>query len=144
MSHPEYPLWIQERNEFYKKRSQTLYEIFSKVPYITFNPPKGAFYATIVFQEPLQREMKLEIANKELESFLQEVLANPNLSNDQRFVYYLLAAKNICVVPLSSFVTPLQGFRCTLLEQDDEKFIKTYETIAQAIIEYYESAKVYV
>lgn len=144
MSHPEYPLWIQERNEFYKKRSQTLYEIFSKVPYITFNPPKGAFYATIVFQEPLQREMKLEIANKELESFLQEVLANPNLFNDQRFVYYLLAAKNICVVPLSSFVTPLQGFRCTLLEQDDEKFIKTYETIAQAIIEYYESAKVYV
>lgn len=141
MTHPEYPAWIEERNQFYKKRSEMLYKIFSKVPYITFNPPKGAFYATIVFQEPLQREMKLPIQNKDVENFMQEILSNPNLSMDQRFVYYLLASKNICVVPLSSFVTPLQGFRCTLLEQDDEKFIETYETIANSIIEYYESLK---
>lgn len=144
MTHPEYPAWIEERNQFYKKRSEMLYKIFSKVPYITFNPPKGAFYATIVFQEPLQREMRLPIKNKEVENFMQEILSNPNLSLDQRFVYYLLASKNICVVPLSSFVTSLQGFRCTLLEQSDEKFIETYETIANSIVEYYESVKAFV
>ncbi|MFN3604866.1 MAG: pyridoxal phosphate-dependent aminotransferase [Leptonema sp. (in: bacteria)] len=141
MTHPEYSKWIEERNQFYKKRSEMLAQIFSKVPYVTFNPPKGAFYATILFTEPLQREMKLPIKNKELETFIQETMSNPKLSLDQRFVYYLLAAKNICVVPLSTFVTPLQGFRCTLLEQNEEKFIETFETIAQSIIEYYESVK---
>jgi aspartate/methionine/tyrosine aminotransferase len=144
MTHPEYKNWINERNQFYKRRSEMLEKIFSKVPGITFNPPKGAFYATIVFNEPLNPKMKLEIKHPVVKQFIEEICTNPNLSNDQRFVYYLLGAKNICVVPLSTFVTPLQGFRCTLLESDDDKFIETYSTIADAIVEYYNSAKVYV
>jgi len=144
MTHPEYKNWINERNQFYKRRSEMLEKIFSKVPGITFNPPKGAFYATIVFNEPLNPKMKLEIKHPVVKQFIEEICSNPNLSNDQRFVYYLLGAKNICVVPLSTFVTPLQGFRCTLLESDDDKFIETYSTIADAIVEYYNSAKVYV
>ena len=39
---------------------------------------------------------------------------------DKRFVYYLLGAKGICVVPISSFCSELQGFRVTLLEEDEE------------------------
>jgi len=92
----------------------------------------------------LNPKMKLEIKHPVVKQFIEEICSNPNLSNDQRFVYYLLGAKNICVVPLSTFVTPLQGFRCTLLESDDDKFIETYSTIADAIVEYYNSAKVYV
>lgn len=144
MSHPEYHSWLKERNEFYKKRSMMLQEIFSRVPGITFNPPKGAFYATIVFNEPLSNQMKLKIKNPVVKEYVEELCKNPNISNDQRFVYYLLGAKNICVVPLSTFVTPLQGFRCTLLENDDERFIEIYSTIADAIVEYYQSVKVYV
>ncbi len=142
MSHPEYLNWIEERNQFYKRRSEMLYEIMSKVPGIIFHPPKAAFYATIVFNEPLSKDMKLKIYNPVVREFIENICSNPNLSHDQRFVYYLLGAKNICVVPLSTFVTPLQGFRCTLLEADDKKFIETYTTIAESIIEYYDSAKV--
>lgn len=142
MSRPEYHSWLQERKEFYKKRSEMLKEIFAKVPYIRFNPPGAAFYASIVFEEPLTNDMKLEIHNDKVREYVESLCSNPNISPDQRFVYYLLGAKNICVVPLSTFVTPLQGFRCTLLERDEEKFLSTYKTIADAIIEYYESAKV--
>ncbi|MCS7204086.1 MAG: pyridoxal phosphate-dependent aminotransferase [Leptospiraceae bacterium] len=141
LSHPEYPNWLNQRNQFYKKRSEMLQEIFSKVPGIKFNPPKAAFYASIVFEEPITKDMKLEIPDKKVREFVETLCSNPSLSNDQRFVYYLLGAKQICVVPLSTFVTPLQGFRCTLLEQDDDVFIQTYTTIADAIVEYYNSAK---
>ncbi len=41
---------------------------------------------------------------------------------DKRFVYYLLAATGICVVPLTGFNCDLKGFRVTLLESDDAKF----------------------
>jgi hypothetical protein len=44
------------------------------------------------------------------------------------------------VVPLSSFNTDLQGFRCTLLEQNELKFRKTMETLATSVKEYLESA----
>ncbi len=142
LSHPEYPKWLEKRNQFYKRRSEILYEIFSKVQGISFNPPKGAFYATIVFNEPLSREMMLEIPNSQVRNLIDEICRNSKLSNDQRFVYHLLGATNICVVPLSTFVTDLQGFRCTLLEQDEEIFIQAFTTIAQKIEEYLSSVKV--
>jgi aspartate/methionine/tyrosine aminotransferase len=40
------------------------------------------------------------------------------------------------VVPLSSFATDLQGFRITLLEKDEQEFIKIFTTISQAIDRY--------
>jgi len=43
MTHPEYKNWINERNQFYKRRSEMLEKIFSKVPGITFNHPKELF-----------------------------------------------------------------------------------------------------
>jgi aspartate/methionine/tyrosine aminotransferase len=62
------------------------------------------------------------------------------MEQDKRFVYYLIGAAGICVVPLSSFNTDLQGFRFTLLEQNELKFRKTMETLAASIEEYLESA----
>jgi len=58
---------------------------------------------------------------------------------DKRFVYYLIGAAGICVVPLSSFNTDLHGFRFTLLEQNELKFRKTMETLAACMEEYLES-----
>jgi aspartate/methionine/tyrosine aminotransferase len=59
-----------------------------------------------------------------------------NVALDKRFVYYLLAATGICVVPLTGFNCDLQGFRVTLLESDDAKFEWTFRTLREKIIEY--------
>jgi aspartate/methionine/tyrosine aminotransferase len=58
------------------------------------------------------------------------------MAADRRFVYYLLASRGICVVPLSSFQSNLQGFRVTLLEEDVETFSDTFMQIREAIEEF--------
>jgi hypothetical protein len=58
---------------------------------------------------------------------------------DYRFVYYLLGAKGICVVPSTSFCTDLKGFRVTLLEEDEEELREVFTTIHDAIVEYLHS-----
>jgi alanine-synthesizing transaminase len=63
---------------------------------------------------------------------------------DSRFVYYLLATKGVCVVPLSSFQSDLLGFRITLLEEDPEVLDYTFAQIADAINEFCNSDKVQV
>jgi aspartate/methionine/tyrosine aminotransferase len=55
---------------------------------------------------------------------------------DKRFVYYVLAATGICVVPISSFCSDLHGFRATLLEEDAEKMRWMYQKLRSAIMEY--------
>ena len=50
-----------------------------------------------------------------------------------------LAATGICVVPLSSFATDLQGFRITLLEKDEDDFVEIFQTIAASIRRYIDS-----
>jgi aspartate/methionine/tyrosine aminotransferase len=51
----------------------------------------------------------------------------------------MLAAAGICVVPLTSFSTNLQGFRFTLLEQDEDAFRQMIEKLATSITSYLES-----
>jgi aspartate/methionine/tyrosine aminotransferase len=60
---------------------------------------------------------------------------------DKRFVYYLLGATGICVVPLTSFFTAVPGFRMTLLEKDEKHFEYVVKSIAEKIVEYVESSK---
>jgi hypothetical protein len=62
----------------------------------------------------------------------------PDVLPDKRFVYYLLAAKGICVVPISSFCSDLRGFRVTLLEDNEELLTSTFTSISEAIEEYIE------
>jgi aspartate/methionine/tyrosine aminotransferase len=62
-----------------------------------------------------------------------------NVALDKRFVYYLLAATGICVVPLTGFNCGLQGFRTTLLEWDDRKFEWIFTTLRDRIREYLKS-----
>ena len=59
---------------------------------------------------------------------------------DKRFVYYLLGATGICVVPLTGFCCNRKGFRVTLLETDDAKRLHTWRTIVDAITRYLASA----
>ena len=70
---------------------------------------------------------------------MEGLVSQPGVSLDKRFVYYLLASTGICVVPISSFCTPEQGFRITLLERDEQEFTQIFKTIAESITAYLES-----
>jgi hypothetical protein len=81
----------------------------------------------------------LPVADPTLAAFIRE--RTGNVAADKRFVYWLLAATGICVVPLSGFMSDLPGFRFTLLEHDDEKRAKIYKTIAEAAEAYVTEAE---
>ena len=141
MTHPEYENYLESRIRQYEKLSNIAYNILKDVPYIVVNRTNGAFYMTIVFNEAvLNGKQKLKIKESSIRNYVENIV-DARIENDKRFVYYLLAATGICVVPLTSFFTALPGFRFTLLEKDDTKFEKTVNTIAKKIVEYVESSK---
>lgn len=141
LSHKEFKPYVKSRNERYKNRSDTAYEIFRGVPGIIAPKPAGAFYLTVVFEEgKLKPGQKLEIEDTRIREFINTKTKDFGAGKlDKRFVYYLMGAKGICVVPLSGFNSGLPGFRLTLLEPDEKVFEKTMRTIAAAISEYLKS-----
>jgi len=58
---------------------------------------------------------------------------------DKRFVYYLMGATGIVVVPLTGFQCRHHGFRGTLLEHDDAKRAWILQTLRSSIEQYVES-----
>lgn len=140
MEHEAYPEYRLALNKTLEQKSRHMQELLADIPYIRFNESNGAFYNTILFNEQyLNDRQRLVIDNPEIEKVLQSWLAVPGLSQDFRFVYHLLAATGICVVPVSSFCSPLKGFRVTLLENDPDQFRKTFTTLRESIIEYIKS-----
>lgn len=141
MSHPEYHNYLNERIKHYEKLSNIAYNILKDVPYLIVNKTNGAFYMTAVFNESaLNNRQSLHIPKKEIRDYIEKIV-DGDIENDKRFVYYLLAATGICVVPLTSFFTPLPGFRMTLLDKNEKEFEWVVKTIAEKIVEYIESAK---
>jgi len=139
MEHPEYESFLKNTNAKIGNRSKRITEILKSNPYITFNETFGAFYNTIVFKDGvLNGNQSLNIPNSKLNDLLTSWLDN-DIALDQRFVYYLLAAKQVCVVPISSFASDLLGFRVTLLEEDEERLETIFKLINEGIIEYCES-----
>ena len=134
-AHPEYARWQTERNAGLAERSRLIDEIFKDTEGIAVNPPSGAFYCSVVFQRPLDDSMHLHIENEEARALIER-LCPPGTPPDKRFVYQLLAAYGICVVPLTSFVCDLPGFRATTLEQDRDRFVHIFKTIAHATQEF--------
>ncbi|MGB9731794.1 MULTISPECIES: pyridoxal phosphate-dependent aminotransferase [Calditerrivibrio] len=139
MEHPEYNNYLLERSTHYQKLSNIAYDILKENKYLFVNRTDGAFYMAVAFKDGiLNNKMKLKIANKNVESFVEKLM-DPDMELDKRFVYYLLGSTGICVVPLTSFYTDIPGFRMTLLEKDLNKFEKTVKTISDKVIEYVES-----
>jgi aspartate/methionine/tyrosine aminotransferase len=137
LSHPDYPRYLEERKARYEEYSNIAYDVLSKVPGIKVNRTNGAFYMSVVFEGgALTDRQRLPIAIAEVRQFVEGLVAEPDVSLDKRFVYYLLASSGICVVPLSSFCTRELGFRITLLERDREQFTRIFQTIAASITEY--------
>ncbi len=135
--HPQYIAYRNEMNEKIGKRSNIITEILKPIKGLTFNQTFGAFYNTMIFKpEVLHQNQKLHIKNKALKTLVENEWIEQDMPNDKRFVYYLLAATGICTVPISSFASDLQGFRVTLLEEDEELLYKTFTTLRDAIQEY--------
>ncbi len=138
MRNPQYAAYQQQRNHEIGRRSKIITEILSEVPFLKFNETFGAFYNTIIFEEGvLQEGQHLRIEDPHAEKLLQTWLASEeNMALDKRFVYYLLAAKGVCVVPISSFCSELSGFRVTLLEENEALLKETFCRIRDAVNEF--------
>ena len=141
MSHPEYQPYLQERIDHYEKLSNIAYGILKDLPYVMVNRTCGAFYMTIVFNEAiLNSRQKLSIPQAEVRDYIEGLVAEP-IEFDKRFVYYLLGATGICVIPLTSFFTDQPGFRMTLLEKDEARFERVVRTLGEKIVQYVESSR---
>jgi aspartate/methionine/tyrosine aminotransferase len=140
-THPQYEKYLESRVRHYEKLSNIAFNILKDVPFLIVNRTNGAFYMTAVFNESVLNDKQyLEIEHPEIKQYI-EALADDKISLDKRFVYYLLGATGICVVPLTSFFTSVPGFRMTLLEKDVDKFERSVTTIAEKIVKYIESAR---
>jgi aspartate/methionine/tyrosine aminotransferase len=133
---PRFKSYREETNQKIGKRSKLICDIFRTVPQLTFNETFGAFYNTIIFRKgTLKPNQKIEIPDSKIKALVEEWTSH-EMPHDKRFVYYLLGAKGVCVVPISSFCSELQGFRVTLLEENEESLLKTFTAIRDGIVEY--------
>lgn len=129
----------EDLNDKIGNRSDIITSILQDVPQITFNETSGAFYNTMVFKTGVLKEgQTLSIADPKKKALVEEWTKKCN-ALDKRFVYYLLASTGVCVVPLSSFHSDLEGFRVTLLEEDEDLLFDIFTKIKAAILEYCES-----
>jgi aspartate/methionine/tyrosine aminotransferase len=138
MGDGRYPGHIAARNAAYERRSRFAYEHLKDIRGVVVNRTNGAFYFTVMFDEgALTPTQTLAVPNPKARGKVEQIVKNVAL--DKRFVYYLLAATGICVVPLTGFSCNLQGFRVTLLESDDTKFEWIFRTLREKITEYLKS-----
>lgn len=133
-SHPKFRPTLDTRIEKYQRRSIEAYQFFKNIPQIKINPAKGVFYLIVeLIDLPYS---KLNIKNSAVRSYL-DLVEQQDITPDFQFAYELLGATNICVVPLTGFGSQLNGFRMTLLQEDDLIFTQTLIKIGEAIKEYY-------
>lgn len=138
--HPEYTAYLAQRIAGYERMSTITYDCLSQVPALQVNRTNGAFYMAVAFKDGLLNSRQtISIANPEVKELVEGLINQPGVSPDKRFVYQILASTGICVVPLSSFSTPLQGFRVTLLEKNEDECRRIYSTLAEKIGEYLNS-----
>ncbi|MFH1076703.1 MAG: pyridoxal phosphate-dependent aminotransferase [Pseudomonadota bacterium] len=141
LEHPEYPKYLEERTRRYERLSNIAYQRLKNIQGVMVNRTNGAFYMSVAFEDgTLNSRQTLPIDNKGVLEMVEQLVSEPGISLDKRFVYYLLGSAGICVVPLSSFSTQIQGFRITLLERNEAEFRRIFDTIACSIESYLASA----
>jgi len=140
MSDPRYQPYRDDLNQRIGRRSKIIADILGDVPNFQFNETFGAFYNTIIFKEgALKPNQKLHITNPQVQQLVDQWMQEEDMDLDAQFVYYLLAAKGVCVVPVSSFCSELKGFRVTLLEENEDLLIETFTRIKEGAVEYLNS-----
>ncbi|MFY9399373.1 MAG: pyridoxal phosphate-dependent aminotransferase [Desulfomonilia bacterium] len=135
---PRYPEHLERRRAIYQERAHEACGFFSGIPGVVVNEPQGAFYMTVLFGDGVLNDCQsLPISDVRVRRFIEDRVRG--VEPDKRFVYYLLGATGICVVPLTGFCCRKQGFRLTLLETNDEKRRWTWKTIVESIRTYLDS-----
>ena len=125
---PRFWDYMEKRNKTFEQRAKEAIEILSKVPGITVNMPRGAFYLTVL----IDKEKIKTFVPLKMKPEIEAVLKGPMEKSpaDKRLVYSLLGGAGICTVPLSGFCSDLPGFRVTLLENDDQKRLEIWKILA--------------
>ncbi len=138
MGDPRYPAHLKQRATTFQARAKEATAALQGIPGVKVNCPNGAFYMTVMFEDgALNNRQTLRIDNPKVRKMVEDLTAGG--PNDQRFVYYLMGATGICVVPLTGFCCKRDGYRATLLECDDERRRWTFNTLASAMKEYLNS-----
>lgn len=132
---PRYLDHLARRSNTFRQRADEAMRAFEGCPGVVVNRPGGAFYFTVMFQNgALNAHQTLPIENPSVRARIEELVKN--VTPDKRFVYYLMGATGIVVVPLTGFQCTHPGFRMTLLESNDAKRAWIFKTIRQAIEDY--------
>jgi aspartate/methionine/tyrosine aminotransferase len=135
MGDPRYPDHLKRRAAVFEARSKEAWAMLQGIPGVLVNRPSGAFYMTILFEDGVLNDRQtLAIGNPKVRAMVEDLVGG--VTHDARFVYYLLGATGICVVPLTGFCCKRDGFRVTLLECDEEKRRWIFGTLAKALREY--------
>jgi len=130
-----YPGHLKRRAATFDARANEIQQAFEGCEAVIVNKPGGAFYQTVMFKDGILNDHQtLPIENPAVASRIRELVRN--VSPDKRFVYYLMGATGIVVVPLTGFQCEHAGFRFTLLETDDVKRAWILKTLREAIDEY--------
>ena len=139
MSDPRYEAHLEAREQLFAERADEVAAAFEDCEHVIVNKPSGAFYYTVMFKPGLLRsDQVLHIENPKVAATVERMVAG--VEPDKRFVYYLMGATGIVVVPLTGFQCAHHGFRGTLLEADDTKRAWILETLRDAIDAYVASA----
>jgi alanine-synthesizing transaminase len=139
--HPDYQTWLENNNKELEKNGNYIADVLNNTKGMTANRTNGAFYMVPLFDDGvLNNSQSLPIEHEATRVFIESEVNKPNLSLDQRFTYYLLAATGICVVPASGFYSRHYGFRLTTLDRDDERRKDTYGRLSKAVEQYIASA----
>lgn len=140
VTHPEYAPYLESRIRRYEKHSKIAYDCLKDINGVLVNQPNGAFYMSVCFEDgALTSRQTLPIENDEVRTMIEDLVWSADTALDKRFVYYLLGSTGVCVVPLTSFASEINGFRVTLLEIDEAEFTRIFKTIASAIRTYLRS-----
>lgn len=135
---PRYLEHLDRRERMFADRAEEVAEAFADCDLVIVNKPNGAFYYTVMFRDGvLNDEQTLHIDNPAIRTKIEDMVQG--VAPDKRFVYYLMGATGIVVVPLTGFQSSHAGFRATLLETDPAKRAWILQTLRESIETYVNS-----
>lgn len=136
-THPAFEEWLSQYVSELERTSKAIGNILAPTRGLKVNPTQGAFYMVPSFEEGVLSDTQhLPIAHPDVRAYIEQLVSHKDIPLDQRFVYYLLGATGICVVPATGFYSPWYGFRVTTLDRDPVRRERTYTRLREAIEEY--------
>jgi aspartate/methionine/tyrosine aminotransferase len=126
---------LRRREDLFAGRAEEAMAAFKGCEHVIVNKPGGAFYFTVMFRDGvLNDRQRLPIESPAVRERIEQMVGG--VAPDKRFVYYLMGATGIVVVPLTGFQSDHHGFRITLLESDDAKRAWILRTLRRSIDAY--------